>query len=410
MTEAATVSAGMGAGVGNGVGLRMPQGDVRQTADTARYAASRQGRLDPSRRQFVYSGGMPHLVADGLGTSSNPIQGGSAVSVYPIGGTIPVRDSMTGDIKEARWEENPRDLVTGITRKFQTTEDFGVRALSMLTDLPYSVDAASGSLVDLAYGYFDVVHQMPKTPCSYGLNRPVQLTDPEVGASELSFQHCPTCQLAELLSDACSQRIADAVEGMGFDVEILSDLREVLIEANRAAIARAERSTAMVAADIKNRATGSQNGRTKFNTIDAVMFKMQHRDMPEAEAGLNMERLASVVASAVAVANKTADKEQGVRGEGQGGIDFRETAEYKEFIAMKDSFSEFVKKQKEHYEAKMEAVADRRVEIEAVEPVENLVENSVESVENASQPVENGLRSESYERETNDQKRNKNKR
>lgn len=409
MTEAATVSAGMGAGVGNGVGLRMPQGDVRQTADTARYAASRQGRLDPSRRQFVYSGGMPHLVADGLGTSSNPIQGGSAVSVYPIGGTIPVRDSMTGDIKEARWEENPRDLVTGITRKFQTTEDFGVRALSMLTDLPYSVDAASGSLVDLAYGYFDVVHQMPKTPCSYGLNRPVQLTDPEVGASELSFQHCPTCQLAELLSDECSQRIADAVEGMAFDVEILSDLREVLIEANRAAIARAERSTAMVAADIKNRATGSQNGRTKFNTIDAVMFKMQHRDMPEAEAGLNMERLASVVASAVAMANKTANESTADTGV-TSGVDFRETAEYKEFIAMKDSFSEFVKKQKEHYEAKMEAVADRRVEIEAVEPVENLVENSVESVENASQPVENGLRSESYERETNDQKRNKNKR
>ncbi len=410
MTEAATVSAGMGAGVGNGVGLRMPQGDVRQTADTARYAASRQGRLDPSRRQFVYSGGMPHLVADGLGTSSNPIQGGSAVSVYPIGGTIPVRDSMTGDIKEARWEENPRDLVTGITRKFQTTEDFGVRALSMLTDLPYNIDAVSGSLVDLAYGYFDVVHQMPKTPCSYGLNRPVQLTDPEAGASELSFQHCPTCQLAELLSDECSQRIADAVEGMAFDVEILSDLREVLIEANRAAIARAERSTAMVAADIKNRATGSQNGRTKFNTIDAVMFKMQHRDMPEAEAGLNMERLASVVASAVAMANKTANESTADTGV-TSGVDFRETAEYKEFIAMKDSFSEFVKKQKAHYEAR---IASEAVEadgsIEFGEPVENLVGNSVESVENASQPVENGLRSESYERETNDQKRNKNKR
>ena len=207
----------------------------------------------------------------------NPIRGGELLlfvhnpkaSGY-IGGGV---DMFTGERKKQYVPLYPRDYQSVVDRAFHTQDDLGYRNLDMLTAVPMTVNDVE--YIDDADKYFAVVH--PKLPCTYGLNRPVQLSDPEVGDSTPVYQHCPTCQLADLKSDACSQRIYEASETL--DSNILAELRAVLIESNEAALRHVERKSQMVQSDIARKMTGTQPGRNVMNTIDFLHLKMMHKEV-----------------------------------------------------------------------------------------------------------------------------------
>ena len=245
-----------------------------------RFRKANQTQISDTTRRFGYSGGTPMMAMDanksGL-EGCNPIRGGELLLfVYNpkaagyIGGGV---DMFTGERKKQYVPLYPRDYQTVVDRAFHTNDDLGYRNLDMLTAVPMTVTDTEYS--DDADKYFSVVH--PRlSDCPYGLNQPVQLSDPEVGDSTPVYQHCPTCQLADLRSDACSQRIYEASATL--DSQILADLRATLIEANEAALRHVERKSSMVQSDIARKMTGTQAGRNVLNAIDHLHFKMMHKE------------------------------------------------------------------------------------------------------------------------------------
>jgi len=265
------------------------------------------------RRRFGYSAGVPNLTMDGKksGLKCNPIDGGVLLPFYAgkdgyKGGLRP-----DGSFQQAYLDILPQDYAARVNQLFRVNADLGYRNLEMLTDLPYEMPPAKPVLPravddrsrrqdghelaeynkrmnayyetyndswykanDFAYAYFNVVHPT-FTQCEFGLNQKIQLRDPGVQPGELFYQHCPTCRLAHLKSDACAESIYQASTTM--DSKILADLRDYLVDANEAALRFVEANQAMVAGDISRRMTGSDNGRANLNGIDRIQLKMMHR-------------------------------------------------------------------------------------------------------------------------------------
>lgn len=238
-------------------------------------------------RRLAYSGGMPGLAMDARksGLTCNPLDGGRLLTfVMGKDGYLGGWDGLNGGFRRQFIEIMPYEYLNNVVKTFYEKADYGVRPLPMLTALPHEVKwvQKEGSndkqLVydDMAQHYFDVVH-ISLSDCPSGLNRKIQKTDPRAGTSELEFQHCPTCQIAELQSEACSNRISQAVAA-GMNGQILNDLRQTLIEANLASQTMAQNLVDVVKADIDARKAGS-HGRLTFQTIDFIRAKMLHKTL-----------------------------------------------------------------------------------------------------------------------------------
>jgi len=232
------------------------------------------------------------------GLDCNPIKGGQLLlftynpkaSGY-IGGGV---DMFTGERKKQYTPLYPTDYQLLVDRAFHTNDDLGYRNLEMLTAVPLQISDTEYN--DDADKYFAVVH--PRlADCPYGLNQAVQLSDPEVGDSTPVYQHCPTCQLKDLKSDACSQRIYAASSEL--DSAILADLRAELITANEAALRHVERKAEMVRSDIARKMTGTQAGRNVLNTIDYIHLKMMHKEVNADSSTDSMRVLAQEMAAAI---------------------------------------------------------------------------------------------------------------
>ena len=236
--------------------------------------------INDRTRRFCYAGGTPMmaLAPKNSGLDCNPITGGRlhqlvAKRQFYGGAYDPYKKTYP---RLFNWEM-PGDFAKVLSTRFEQQADMGFRNLPMLTALPHSLDG--DNYYDDAYAYFNVVHPFIEK-CPYGLNKDVQLTDPQAGQSTPVFQHCPTCQLKDLESQACTDRIEQAIASNPevFERNTLNELRSTLIEANRAAIAYCERSLASVQAEIDARRSGAPQGRTHFNTIDNIQFKMMHKE------------------------------------------------------------------------------------------------------------------------------------
>lgn len=229
-------------------------------------------------RVLGYSGGAPGMVMDAKKSNldCNPIVGGRLLLFAPgkdgyLGGL-----DARGRFKQAYVDIMPSDYANLVDKKFHVAEDFGFRVLPMLTKLPYRSWVENGvpRYEDEAEKYFNVLHT--SQTCPYGLNQKVQMQDPEVGVGELVYQHCPTCQIASLTSEETNKRIYDASQTL--DSGILIQLRDTLLEANRAALRHAEAKSAMVMGDIANTVAGKHGFRTSLNTVDRIHLKMMHKE------------------------------------------------------------------------------------------------------------------------------------
>lgn len=248
-------------------------------------SAMKQGGMESINdrtRRFCYTGGTPmmSLAAKNSGLDCNPITGGRlhqlvAKRQFYGGAYDPYKKTYP---RLFNWEL-PGDFAKVLSQRFEQAADMGFRNLPMLTALPHSLDATTNEYFDDAYAYFNVVHPFVGE-CPFGLNKDVQLTDPQAGQSTPVFQHCPTCQLKDLESQACLDRISNAVQSNPavYNEKTLLELRSTLIEANRASIAYVERSLAAVKAEIDGRRSGAPQGRTHFNTVDNIGFKMMHKE------------------------------------------------------------------------------------------------------------------------------------
>lgn len=240
-------------------------------------------------RVFGYSGGTPGMVMDAKKSNldCNPIEGGRLLMFAPgkdgyLGGV-----DAKGRFKQAYVDLMPTDYAGLVDRKFHLQDDFGFRMLPVLTKLPYRAwteqngvksDGSPNIIAryeDDADKYFAVVH--PKLAyCPFGLNQELAHHDPEVGTGSLVYTHCPTCQLADLQSDACSQRIFDASSEL--DSAILLELRNLLIESNKAALAYVEKKSAIIQGEVARTLATGRGFRTGMNTIDRIHLKMMHRE------------------------------------------------------------------------------------------------------------------------------------
>ncbi len=267
-------------------------------------------------RVFGYSGGAPGMVMDAKKSNldCNPIEGGRLLLFAPgkdgyLGGI-----DAKGKFRQLYVDIMPSDYAKLVNDKFHLRDDVGFRLLSMLTPLPYKawsdqIVGENGAIQvvpkyeDEAETYFNIVSPPLTNPCPFGLNQKVAHHNPEVGTGELVYQACPTCRLAELESEACSKRIYEASERL--DSKILLQLRETLIEANKATLTHVEAKSTMVLADIARTIAGGNGFRTGMNTIDRIHLKMMHKEEnAQSNTQLDMMRtFAQEMASAVRQTN-----------------------------------------------------------------------------------------------------------
>lgn len=335
----------------------------------AQYHAVNATQVNDRTRRFGYSGGVPNLLMDAKksGLDCNPIEGGRLLLfLQGKDGFIQAGHDGNGNIRKAYHTNYPIDYLNNVGRAFHLTNDMGFRPLEMLTKLPYetppappvkaptSAEATNNpfSVIqyeekikgynetyneqwirdhDEAYAYFDVVHPA-LNECSFGLNKPVQLTDPGVGASTLVMQVCPTCRLADLRSEACEQRIYEASQHL--DSEVLMQLRTALIAACEAAILHASNKLEEVESEIQGRRSGEMAGRTRYNVIDRILMKMLHRE--ERKETNVVEQLAGALANAAGVNQQ---KVAPAIPEGGKVMTAEEVAEYEAYKARKENLA-----------------------------------------------------------------------
>lgn len=244
-----------------------------------RMQTAEQANVNDRTRCFGYTGGVPHLKMDAKksGLDCNPIIGGKLLLFLPTKGSyLGGLDVQKGVFPRIHYETMPSAHATVVNRMFHSQEDFGYRNLPMLTKLRY--DVTSEGYRDDADDYFAIVHPFIAN-CPYGLNQAVQMEDPEIGDSQSVWQFCPTCQLMELQSEACEQRIYQASSVM--DSAILADLRATVIEACEASVRHVSRKSQMIFSDMAKKMTGAQPGRNVLNTIDRVHLQMLHKTEPK---------------------------------------------------------------------------------------------------------------------------------
>lgn len=274
-------------------------------------------------RRVGYSGGVPMMTMspEASGLDCNPVTGGKALYLLPRQNR---HRGMWDDLRQAYsvrvTTTTPGQFLKAIKRKFTENDDLGFRELASLTNVAYDYNSAQP--YDDAEVYFDVVH--PPIVCPEGLEADwVWSNEGNVGARH--YQACPTCRLAELRSQECSDRILGASQML--DSAILSQLRQELIESCEAAIRYADRRVREVDADLEKRSRG-EHGRTVRNEADHIFLKMLHRKAPNAQPALTPEQLVALTAAGVgqAVAGAMQSNQQNAQ---------TNDAEYAEFLEFK---------------------------------------------------------------------------
>lgn len=312
-------------------------------AAQARQLQSSETVVRDRTRVFGYTGGTPGMVMDAKKShlDCNPIVGGRLLMFSPgkdgyLGGL-----DAKGKFRQLYVDLMPTDYANLVDRKFHLTDDMGFRMLPMLTPLPYRVwmetvgenkdgtPKTEPKYEDEAEKYFAVVHPTLPVPCPYGLNQPLAHHNPEVGTGSLVFTPCPTCRLAELQSEACSQRIYDASATL--DSSILLQLREVLIEANQATITHITSKSTMVQADVARTIAGGTGFRTGLNTIDRLHLKMLHKEENQ-QSNTQMEMM-KTLADSIASSMKSVQQPDAPT-EGRM-LSLEEIAEYEAYKARK---------------------------------------------------------------------------
>lgn len=261
-----------------------------------KFKSSKATTVNDTTRRLAYSAGVPMMTMNPA-TSGLPqpfVPGGQLIYLIPQTRRMKgIWNDATQKYSQIVHQLMPGTFAANLRNKFQDKDDHGYRNLDFLTSLPYHV--TNDSYRDEAEEYFNVVH--PRITCSEGLERDwVSSTEGNVGAKH--YQACPTCRLADLQSQACSDRIFEASNHL--DSNILMQLRETLIDACQAAIRFAERRVQLVDADIEKRANGEPVGRTTRNEADYIYLKMLHRSAPKKVEPSTPESIAAAVAKAVA--------------------------------------------------------------------------------------------------------------
>jgi len=231
-------------------------------------------------RIFGYSAGTPGMLMDAKKSNldCNPIEGGrllmfSAGKDSYLGGTNP-----NGSFKQVHVDLMPSEYAKAVNDRFRMNDDTGFRLLPMLTSLNYRVWVEDGKPMyqDDADAYFQVVHPPLTAPCPFGLNQAIPHHNPEVGSGSHIYTPCATCRLAELQSEACSERIYNASTTL--DSAILLKLRETLIESNQAAIKYMEAKSSIVHAEIATALAGGGGIRRSLNTVDRIHLRQLHKE------------------------------------------------------------------------------------------------------------------------------------
>jgi hypothetical protein len=289
-------------------------------------------------RVFGYSGGAPGMLMDAKKSNldCNPIEGGRLLMFAPgkdgyLGGL-----DAKGKFKQAYVDMMPTDYANLVDRKFHLNDDIGFRMLPMLTKVPYKAwsevvgEKKDGSpnvvakYEDEADAYFNVVSP-PLNDCPYGLFQKIAHHNPEVGTGELIMTPCPTCRLAELKSDECSERIYNASNHL--DSEILLKLRDTLIEANEATLTHIASKSSMVVSDIARTIAGQKGFRTTLNAVDRIHLRMMHKEENQ-QANTTVD-LIKTLGQEIANATKQSAAPQGVT------ISTEEHAEYQAYLTRK---------------------------------------------------------------------------
>lgn len=273
------------------------------------------------------------------GIRENPITGGKLHLL------LPKRQGFTGAYDAYKktyprlWSwDMPSDFVRILERAFVTSGDMGLREPDMLVQLEHSFD--SDGYRDEAYAYFGVVHPT-LTSCPYGLNKEVQMTDPSAGISTPVFQFCPTCQLKDLKSEACEERMRVA-SAQGMDYAILEALKNRIIEACEASLAFVERKHEEVMSEIQGRRSGESSGRTRLNVVDRIHLKMLHRQ-EEKDSGTITQELLTTIAAGQKPTGLTAEQVQEmIKASQPEGVFINpdQAKEYEEYLAAKKKAGE----------------------------------------------------------------------
>lgn len=278
------------------------------TATVAKLKAANQIQVNDTTRRFGYSAGVPYLSIDPKysGLPSRNVPGGRLLTF------ITEIETVVGPYNEQKKiyphiprQITPKEQVYYVAKKFHVGMDAGFRELQSLTKLPYGLleeikDPNTGKVVrpeqyaDEGVDYFAVVHPKLRDACPFGLeDNFVSHAEGNTGAEW--FQACPTCRLAELESEECGMRIANS----HLDRSILTNLRQELINACRAAIVFAETRISLIDADLEKRAHG-EHGRSHRWEVDFIYLKMVHREAPQAVKPMSQADIVSQAAQAAA--------------------------------------------------------------------------------------------------------------
>lgn len=252
-----------------------------------------QGVVADTTRVFGYSGGVTHLIMDASdsGLKFNPIPGGTLLPFMTPEkhGYRGLFDDLKGKNPQHYLTKTPSDNAWTVEREFRVKKDQGYRTLTPLKPLPHGFN--QGVYTDQAFRYFDILH--PEiTNCPFDLEKDVRFEN-----DAFAYIACPMCRLAELKSDACSQRIFDAGAN-GFDTQVLADTRAVLIDACETAIRYTTATVSELEMDMKKRLSGD-HGRTTRHEVDLVHLRQLHRNVPVEDTASGINQFANALTQAM---------------------------------------------------------------------------------------------------------------
>lgn len=258
-----------------------------------RLQQAQQGVIVDNTRVFGYSGGVTHLIMDACdsGLSCNPIKGGTLLTF-----ATPEKHGYRGAYNSLKREypqhyvvKTPSDNAYTVEREFRIKKDQGYRNLTPLKSLPYGF--RDGVYADEAFHYFDVLHPEIAN-CPFDLEKDVRFDN-----EAFAYIACPTCRLAELKSDACSQRIYEAGAN-GLDTQILADTRAIMIDACETAVRYTTSVVAELDMDMKKRLSGD-HGRTTRNEVDLIHLRQLHRNIPVEDTSAGVNQFAAALTQAM---------------------------------------------------------------------------------------------------------------
>lgn len=190
---------------------------------------------------------------------------------------------VDGDFQPIEVENPAKYYADNLDFNFHIGEnDWGYRTLGFLTNLPY--DKTTGQ--DEAQKYFDVVH--PTLACEMGLETPT-------GDNYDVPVPCPTCRLKWLESTECEA----AIQGSSLDYHLLTELKDTLIQSQKAALTFARKKLDETNGDIQSSRAGSP-GKRAYQDCDRHYMAMLHEKAPEVKQAELMNDQARIQGEAIA--------------------------------------------------------------------------------------------------------------